>query len=253
MINEKIFLGLPIDFQGICKIYPPTVNDVCGDPDFPVYQSMLTITYEDLEDAFMDKTEKGRIPTPFEYLMVNCYADRQFLDKALDAFEKFLHEPVAIIPELQVVIIGKREEDIVPDEDLIEPRLLEEKVYFDFQNKIREAFGEKPAEKPNLNEHWRIREHKAKLRHAEKMREKAKKNAKTSLTIGTVLAAVCCMGIGINPLNIGEMSYACISWLISMNQQKESYETDIKSLLAGADRKKVKPKYWIRNLNEEKY
>ena len=253
MINEKIFLGLPIDFQGICKIYPPTVNDVCGDPNFPVYQSMLTITYEDLEDAFTDRIENGKIPTPFEYLMVNCYADKQFLDKALDAFEKFLHEPVAIIPELQVIIIGKREEDIIPDEDLIEPRLLEEKIYFDFQNKIREAFGEKPAKKPDLSKPKRVRDWEAKIRRGERLREKAKKNTNSNLTIGTLLAAVCCMGIGINPLNIGEMSYACISWLTSMNQQKESYETDIRSLLAGADRKKVKPKYWIRNLNEEKY
>ena len=253
MINDKIFLGYPIDFQGFCKIYPPTVNDVCGDPDFPVYQSMLTITQEDLEDAFMDKTEKERIPTPFEYLMVNCYADKQFFEKALSAFEKFLREPVTIVPELQIIILGKREEDLIPDEDLITPRVIRPSNYFEFQNKIREAFGDKAVEKPDPTKPWRVREWEAKIRRGERLREKAKKSAKSGLSMGTLLAAVCCMGIGINPLNIGEMSYACIGWLISMNQQKESYETDIKSLLAGADRKKVKPKYWIRNLNEEKY
>ena len=251
MINEKIFLGFPIDFQGICKIYPPTVNDVCGDPDFPVYQSVLTITQEDLEDAYTEKDGITKIPTPFEYMLVNCYADKEFLQKTIDAFKYFIHEPVAIIPELQIVILGKLDEDIIPDEDLIEPRLITEENYFDFQNVIRLAFGSEPVKKPDPNEHWRVRQYKAKVRRGERLR--AKSRSKSNLSIGTLLAAVCCMGIGINPLNIGEMSYACISWLISMNQQKESYETDIKSLLAGADRKKVKPKYWIRNLNEEKY
>jgi hypothetical protein len=31
---------------------------------------------------------------------------------------------------------------------------------------------------------------------------------------------------------------------------KEKYEIDIDSLLAGADSKKIKPKYWIRNSEE---
>jgi hypothetical protein len=38
--------------------------------------------------------------------------------------------------------------------------------------------------------------------------------------------------------------------LTSMYQGKEKYELDIDSLLAGADSKKVKPKYWIKNLDD---
>lgn len=68
-------------------------------------------------------------------------------------------------------------------------------------------------------------------------------------TFGTLLAAICCMGIGLSPLNIGEMSYACVRWLIAMEQQREEYDVDIRALLAGADSKKVKPKYWIKNID----
>ena len=57
------------------------------------------------------------------------------------------------------------------------------------------------------------------------------------------------MGIGLTPLNIGEMSYACVQWLIAIEQQRESYDIDIRALLAGADSKKVKPKYWIKNID----
>ena len=49
MIDDRIFLGFPIDFQGICQIYPPTVNDVVGNKDFPIYQSLFTITQEELD------------------------------------------------------------------------------------------------------------------------------------------------------------------------------------------------------------
>jgi hypothetical protein len=55
------------------------------------------------------------------------------------------------------------------------------------------------------------------------------------------------MGIGITPLNIGELSYASIGPIMDMMQEKEKYDIDVRSLLAGADSKKIKPKYWIRN------
>jgi hypothetical protein len=55
------------------------------------------------------------------------------------------------------------------------------------------------------------------------------------------------MGLGITPLNIGEMSYASMGELVRTYQEKEKYDLDVRSLLAGADSKKIKPKYWIRN------
>jgi len=49
---------------------------------------------------------------------------------------------------------------------------------------------------------------KAKARYRDRI--KAKQNAKTDSLINS-LASICCMGIGLTPLNIGEMSYAAIS------------------------------------------
>ena len=56
------------------------------------------------------------------------------------------------------------------------------------------------------------------------------------------------MGMGLNPLNNRRVvpRYP----LMRQYQEKEKYQTDIDSLLAGADSKKVKPKYWIRNIND---
>ena len=250
MINEKIFLGYPIDFKGICQIYPPTVNDVVGNKDFLIYQSLFTMTQEELEDAYVDSGIEN-IPTPFQYLLMNYYQDENIREKIHKAFQQFIHEPVTIVPEIEMLLIGKSEEELDPDVDLENPRLLTEENFFDFQNMIRVVMGEK-AIKPSVSEEDldpRIKRYKAKIRANEKIIQR--KKAKNAPSFGTLLAAICCMGIGLTPLNIGEISYACVHWLIAMEQQKEEYDIDIRSLLAGADSKKVKPKYWIKNIDEK--
>jgi hypothetical protein len=50
----------------------------------------------------------------------------------------------------------------------------------------------------------------------ERDRIKAKSGSKNGISLSTSLTAICCMGIGITPLNIGEMSYASISPIMTM-------------------------------------
>ena len=252
MINDKIFLGLPIEFKNICKVYPPTVNDVVGNEDFTIYQALFTITQDDLDKAYLSDESITQIPTPFQYLLMNYYQDEDMKEKIEEAFALFVQEPVTIVPEIEMLLIGKSEDELDPNVDLEDPRLLTEENFFDFQNCIRKAIGMenvKPPDPEEENLDPRIKRYKMKIKEHEKIINK--KKSKNAPTFGTLLAAICCMEIGLNPLNIGEMSYACVSWLIAMHQQKEEYEVDIKALLAGADSKKVKPKYWIRNLNEK--
>jgi hypothetical protein len=116
---------------------------------------------------------------------------------------------------------------------------------------VREACGDKPVEPPapdNPNEDPRIRQIKERARKRDRI--KAKQGRKNGISLETCLVAICCMGIGITPLNIGEMSYASVGEIMRVMQDKENYDIDIRSLLAGADSKKVKPKYWIRNTND---
>ena len=252
MINEKVFLGLPIEFEDICKIYPPKVNDVVGNDDFMIYQSLFTMTQEDLDEAYLKDENVVQIPTPFQYLLMNYYQDDEVRKKIEEAFILFVHEPVTIVPEIEMLLIGKNEDELDPDVDLENPRLLTEENFFNFQNMIRMIMGMnlvKPPDPEEANLDPRIKRYKMKIKEHEKIVNK--KKSKTAPTLGTLLAAICCMGIGLNPLNIGEMSYACVHWLISIEQQKEEYDIDIRALLAGADSKKVKPKYWIKNIDEK--
>ena len=252
MIDERIFLGYPIDFKDICQIYPPTVNDVIGNKEFGIYQSLLTMSQDDLDEAYGQNESISQIPTPFQYLLMNYYQDEEMRRLIHAAFDKFIHEPVTIVPEIEMLLIGKSEDEIDPDVDLDNPRLLTEENFFDFQNQIRVVMGADPVKSPepeDENLDPRIKRYKAKVKAHDRLVAKKKAKDKNSPTFGTLLAAICCMGIGLSPLNIGEMSYACVHWLIAMEQQKEEYDIDIRALLAGADSKKVKPKYWIKNID----
>ena len=252
MINDKVFLGYPIDFKDICKIYPPKVSDVVENKDFSIYQSLFLMTQEELDEAYLKDENATMVPTPFQYLMMNYYQDEEIKEKIEDGFALFVREPVAIVPEIEMLLIGKKDEDIDPDVDLENPRLITEENFFEFQNTVRASMGLdkiKPPDPEEENLDPRIKRYKMKIKEHDKIVNK--KKAKSAPTLGTLLAAICCMGIGLNPLNIGEMSYACVQWLVAMYQQNEEYDIDIKALLAGADSKKVKPKYWIKNLDEK--
>lgn len=250
MINDKIFLGYPINFNDICKIYPPKVKDVVSNENFRTYHSLFTMTQEELDEEYLKDRNTTDVPTPFQYILINYYHSEELQEIIKEAFNFFIHEPVTIVPEIEMLLIGKSEEELNPDIDLEEPRLLTEENFFDFQNYIRLVLGQEFEEKPKeeeVNLDPRIKRYKMKIKEHEKIVNK--KKSKDAPTLGTLLAAICCMGIGLNPLNIGEMSYACVHWLIAMYQQSEEYDIDIKALLAGADSKKVKPKYWIKNLD----
>ena len=249
MLNPAVFICQPLTFKHKLKIYPPTVKDVVTNEGFGTFQRMLTISDDDIKDDLMKNSpEIKSFPSPFEFLFINAYKDKRFYRVAQEAFSFFLHDEVHFFFEEKMILVGNYEK-ILPElaslDDLV---IIREEDYFDFQNKIREVCGMKPIkppEPPNPNEDPRIAAIKAKARARDRI--KAKQKSSDGISLETSLTAICCMGIGITPLNIGEMSYAAIGPIMNMMQEKEKYDIDIRSLLAGADSKKVKPKYWIRN------
>lgn len=246
MINPSTFLGEPSWFKNICQIYPPKVKDVVTNQDFSNFQTILLISAEEIEDLFVENKQKmDTYPTPLEFLLANCYNNKNYEELTKKAFMFFIREKITILYDLKAIWIGDTAE-LSNIDNLQQLRLLNEENFLDFQNSIRKALGEKPKEPPNPNEDPRVKRIKAKARYRDRVKAKKDKG----IGFSTSLTSICCMGIGITPLNVGELSYAAVSELIRRYQEKEKYETDVSSLLAGADSKKVKPKYWIRNLED---
>ena len=180
--------------------------------------------------------------TPFEMMLNNQYNHPELMKITEEAFELFTHEPVRIIPAKKTVLFTNGITEITDPQDL---RIMEEEDFFDFQNLIRQVIGYDTVERPNPNENPKIAMIKAKGRLRERI--KRKKGNKSGISFDTMLVAICCMGIGLTPLNIGEIPYLAISKIFAMSQDKEKYETDLKIATAGFGNKKVKPKYWIKN------
>ena len=249
MNNPAVFIKEPLYFNNKFAVYPPSVREVVGNPKFAQFLKVLTISQEDIQDELAKKIEQGKtMPTPFEFLFINCYHSSEFCSIAKEAFQFFLHQPVNFFFEQKLIVVGDLEKIVTKIEKIEDLITITEEEYFDFQNIVREVCGNdpvKPPEIPDPDEDPRVTAIKAKARARDRI--KAKQGNKNGISIQTCLVAICCMGIGITPLNIGEMSYAAIGPIMKMSQEKEKYDIDIRSLLAGADSKKIKPKYWIRN------
>ena len=244
----ETFLKLPQKFKNLCTIYPPTINDMLREETKGI-ANILTISQEEIEDLFVDKVDQQgnpiQIPTVLEYFLVNCMYNKSFEQQFIKGFELYIHEPVTILYDIQSIIIGDLEKETLKAKKPEDFRILNKNNFFDFQNAIRRTLGDKEIEPPKENEDPRIKRMKAKARYRDRV--KAKKGL--GITFEETLVSICCMGIGLNPLNIGEISYAAAKQLVEKYQQKEKYEIDIQSLLVGADSKKIKPKYWM-NKNE---
>ena len=249
MIEPNVLIGEPLDFQGKLKVYPPKIKEVITNPNFNIFYKLLTLTQDDIKDETASRLKDGEeLPTPFEYLIFSAQYVQGFASIVREAFKFFCHTDISFLFEDKKIIIGGVEEIVQSLNNIEHIKYLLEEEYFDFQNIIRKSVGDKIQDQPepdNPNEDPRIRRIKEKAR--ERDRIKAKQAGKNGISLNTCLVAICCMGIGITPLNIGEMSYASVGALMQMMQDKEKYNIDIRSILAGADSKKIKPKYWIRN------
>lgn len=247
MIDPCSFIGEPLAFGDICLVYPPKIKDVVGNPRFQQCARLLTISQDDIKDELK---EVVGVPTPLEFLLANCYQNQKFAELAREAFRLFIHSEVEFMFEDKKICIGKFSDVVQQVRSVEQIKFLTEKNYFDFQNTIRQVMGEKvekPPVPPDPNEDPRVTRIKEKARQRDRL--KAKKGTANGISLTSCLVAICCMGIGITPLTIGEMSYAAIGPLMKMMQEKEKYDIDIRSILAGADSKKIKPKYWIRNFD----
>lgn len=246
MIDERVFLGFPKNFDNLCKIYPPKIKDVIGNDKFPLYKRILTLSQEEIEDEFIEKgLDLANMLSPFETLFTNAYNNEEMRQLTNDAFFFFIHEPIMLLYEQKKIIIGDIEKVLKKIEKIDDLKIIDDSNFFNFQNEVRAMLGEKKIDPPNPNEDPRLKRMKAKARYRDRVKAKSGKG----LQLGSSLASLCCMGFGLNPLSLGELSYASVPILIRYYQEKEKYQLDVDSLLAGADAKKVKPKYWVRNID----
>lgn len=87
MLDPIVLLGQPLNFKNKLSIYPPTVKEVVTNPNFGIFYKLLTLTQDDIRDEIGDKLKEGeQPPTPFEYLILNCWYVNGFKEIVQNAF-----------------------------------------------------------------------------------------------------------------------------------------------------------------------
>lgn len=236
-MSSEFFLGYPKKFKDICSIYPPTIKEIVTESSFNLYKSLLCVSQEDILDQEKKKVLDDSVLSPFRYLMKATLTDKRIALLVQKAFKFFTKENVLFLYETNSIVFGNLA-DIQRIEDL---KVLEEEDFFDFQNLLREATGSEPLKPYDSGAHPEVQRMRSLARYRDKI-----KNKKGGLSLEAILEALCSMGIGITPLNIGELTYTSAIKLFETYSRKEKYDLDVKSLLAGADKNKVKPEYWIK-------
>jgi hypothetical protein len=125
--------------------------------------------------------------------------------------------------EQKKIVVGDIKEVLKNAKTLEDLIIINEEDFLDFQNAIRESLGKKEVEPPNPNEHPKIKEMKRKARYRDKVKAKNAAKGKDGISLFTTLVSICCMGLGITPLNIGEMSYVALESILRKYQEKEKY------------------------------
>ena len=176
-----------------------------------------------------------------EFLLCNSYNNKEYEKVAKEAFRFFIHDEVTFLYELKAILIGDLEKSLKIAKTLEDLVMIKEEDFFDFQNLVRMSIGAKQVEPPIEDENPYVKDIKRRARRRDRLKAKQAEKSANGVSYFTSLVSICCMGVGISPLNIGEMSYMAFNSIIRKYQDKEKYELDVDSLLAGADSKKVKP------------
>ena len=134
MTNPLTFIGKPQSFQNKFLIYPPTVAEVVSNPYYGQFVKLLTISQDDIKDDLAKKEQYKDIPTPFEFLLINCYHSPQFADITKKAFRFFLHQQINFFYEEKMLVVGNLEEEIQKIKSVDELITIKEDDYFYFQN-----------------------------------------------------------------------------------------------------------------------
>ena len=252
LINiEQFMAGIPTEvpnindemFPILCRIYPLTLREIAqiGVKNFYSCLNIFTLNKEDVDEYFREQGMDIDV-TPFQFLLNMSKADSQYLQMAKKAFKLFLHEEITMLETNEAIVLGDINENRVINEEYFEAI----KTIVEKQNVLDTESSSAKMDNPSDAKAAQIIK---KLKEGRKAREKAKGNS--NLEFSDLVASLAAKANGLNILNVWDLTYYAFNDQFKRMQMIESYDNTYKSLLAGADPKKVKLEHWIDTIHEK--
>lgn len=255
LINiEKFMAGIPIEIPNevegegksvLCTVFPITLKEIAtvGAKNFYSYLNIFTLDKEDV-DEYMQTNGFNEDITPFQFLLIMSQADPQYLKAAQKAFKLFLHEEnFVILRQNEAIVLGERDENRIITNDSFEIIRQVVKASCILDTESAEARMDNPSDA-------KAAQIIKKLKEGRKMRDKSKGNS--DLSFSDLVASLAAGGNGLNIINVWDLTYYAFNDQFKRMQMREEYENTYRSLLAGADPKKVKLNYWIDTIQDKK-
>ena len=241
-IQQKAFLNLPYIYSNICVIYPLTMKEIVsmGQVNYSSYLSILSM---EVFDIVRNAEKKGVTLEPdrinvFEYLIESAKQNYSFLLELKNAFRTFIREEVIILFDEYKIVIG----------DGTDKRFLNNDNFGDFQNIIRVQNKRDVREDPPKDESAFRRKMRLKSEYRDAIKRQQKANDPDAPDFLALMNALCVYN-QISPKELQDYSFFAFKNSFDTYQLRDKYDIDIRSLLAGADPKKVKPSPWIKKAN----
>ncbi len=232
-LELQSFLNIPTIFKNSsCTIYPLTVSEVAtiGYTKYSYLLGLLITSKSALE------AEGEEVDSVLEYLLQCCKADTKFAQDVKDAFLLFTREKVMLSYKHNTIIIG----------DFTQKKTIGIEDFDMFQKILRIQNGIEEAEEPPENEspHQKKFRLKREAREAAKRKQQAKNGE--NLDFSDIVSSLCAFGVGINPLNVGELTVGAVWTLFSKLGAKSQFEGNFQSILAGGKPSDFPLKSWYR-------
>lgn len=248
LINEsdvaaKAFLGAAYPLGGLCLIHPTQVKTAVamGNSTYNKYVNLLVMEEYELLDHFKEKGIALEKVDVFDNLMESSQRDRNFLLELQSAFRTFIREQITILPEAKIVLIGNDEQG----------RKMGKKEFYLFQqvlriqNRIISTAEEIPENETPMQKKFRLRREQVNLA---KKKQQSKEGG-DKITFQDIMSSICAE-LHYTVEEVSEMSVYALHDVFERMMERQKYHTDVDSIMAGANPKKVKPKNWTRKLKD---
>lgn len=238
-IKVQAYVGCPSELPGVCFVKPFTMEEIIqiGVNRYNGFLGLLLLNEVEIADIIKDKTGQTIAPAdikPLSYLIQSAAHNDSFLLELQTILSTFVQEKVLILSKINSVLIGNPEER----------RLLNEANFRDFQDILRIQNRKEYTPPPPPDETYGERKMRLlREKTAAVKRKQALKNG-ADQSLADLLEIAETYGI-----DVKHTIYAFYG-LLRRHQAKEKWNQDIQMLCAGADKSKMKIRYWGENLDE---
>lgn len=241
-LNLRLLSGEPIEIESVGFLYPLTLKQISKMGLTNYYKFLNALCFR-LEDLDLDVTKENNDISQYEIIVSNSMRNSSYRDFILMSLALFFNENVYFYCDdiLAFFYIGSLTEGRIID------KLKYEKIkhILELQNNIKDNEKE---ENSNPDDD-RVKEALEKLKKAKEKVNKAKRNNNEDyLTLSDLVSILSANGNNLNIINVWDLNMYQFNNQFTRMQMIEEYDINIRSILAGADKKDIELKHWMSKI-----